>query len=215
MWITRAGTVSVRSRLANRVAGACLASLVVGLVGQDTNKLRSDRPPLRGRVIDAQRQPVAGAIVLLKSSGQRQAIMTMTARDGQYKFWDLSAGIDYELRAEHESLSSVVTPLRVSDPQERVFIELQVVPQIQFDEISEQAGINFTLRNAAEGYFHMPETMVAGVAALDYNNDGCTDIYWAWLLCDDAKLIADHALASGEYPFWGRESGGYEHIPGF
>lgn len=164
--------------MANRVASLCLASLVVGLVGQDMNQSQSDRPSLRGKVIDEQRQPVAGAIVLLKSSGQRQARMTMTSGGGQYSFRDPSVGIDYELRTEHKGLSSTVTPLRLSDPRERVFIELQLEPQIQFDEISEQAGIDFTLRNAAEGQFHMPETMVSGVAAVDYDNDGCTDIYF-------------------------------------
>jgi enediyne biosynthesis protein E4 len=34
------------------------------------------------------------------------------------------------------------------------------------------------LQNSASGRFHSIELMVAGVAAFDFNNDGCTDIYF-------------------------------------
>ena len=50
--------------------------------------------------------------------------------------------------------------------------------QIQFEDIASDAGVNFTLRNSASGRFHQIELMVAGVAAFDYNNDGCQDIYF-------------------------------------
>ncbi|MGH9664838.1 MAG: CRTAC1 family protein [Bryobacteraceae bacterium] len=50
--------------------------------------------------------------------------------------------------------------------------------QISFDEIAKQAGLNFTLRNAARGEYRQVELMPGGVAAFDYNNDGCTDIFF-------------------------------------
>jgi len=50
--------------------------------------------------------------------------------------------------------------------------------QIRFEEIAPRAGLNFELRNGASGRFWQPELMVAGVAAFDYNNDGCTDIFF-------------------------------------
>ncbi len=50
--------------------------------------------------------------------------------------------------------------------------------QIQFEDVAGRAGVDFTLRNAAAGRFHQIELMVAGVAAFDYNNDGCQDIYF-------------------------------------
>jgi hypothetical protein len=34
------------------------------------------------------------------------------------------------------------------------------------------------LKNAASGQFHQPELMAGGVAAFDYNNDGCMDIFF-------------------------------------
>ncbi len=49
---------------------------------------------------------------------------------------------------------------------------------IRFDEIAQKAGLQFTLRNAAAGQFHQIELTGGGVAVLDYNNDGCTDIFF-------------------------------------
>jgi hypothetical protein len=50
--------------------------------------------------------------------------------------------------------------------------------QITFDEIAARAGLKFTLKNGAQNQYRQIELMPGGVAALDYNNDGCTDIYF-------------------------------------
>ena len=52
-------------------------------------------------------------------------------------------------------------------------------PSIRFDEVAASAGLNFVLRNGASGQFHQIELTGGGVAAFDYNNDGCTDIFFA------------------------------------
>ena len=52
------------------------------------------------------------------------------------------------------------------------------VSSIQFEDIAKKAGVNFVLRNGATGGFHQPELMLGGVAVLDYNSDGCMDIYF-------------------------------------
>lgn len=50
--------------------------------------------------------------------------------------------------------------------------------QIRFEDIAKKSGLNFTLRNSASGQFRQVELMPGGVAALDYDNDGCTDIFF-------------------------------------
>jgi hypothetical protein len=49
---------------------------------------------------------------------------------------------------------------------------------IRFEDIAAKAGLNFALHNGAAGQFHQPELMVGGVGVLDYNNDGCMDIFF-------------------------------------
>src|SRR5215469_11422078 len=48
--------------------------------------------------------------------------------------------------------------------------------QIQFRDITAQAGIHFTHNNGAFGKKWLPETMGPGCAFLDYDNDGYPDI---------------------------------------
>jgi hypothetical protein len=62
-----------------------------------------------------------------------------------------------------------------------LFLAAAVAPlgaQIRFEEIAARAGLSFELRNGASGRLHQVELMTAGVAAFDFNNDGCTDIYF-------------------------------------
>src|ERR1035441_4847224 len=50
--------------------------------------------------------------------------------------------------------------------------------QIRFEEIAGKAHLDFQLKNGASGRFRQPELMAGGVAAFDYNNDGCMDIFF-------------------------------------
>ena len=47
---------------------------------------------------------------------------------------------------------------------------------VQFVDITRQAGIRFQHNSGAFGQKYLPETMGAGCAFLDYNNDGWQDI---------------------------------------
>ena len=63
-----------------------------------------------------------------------------------------------------------------------LFIILLVYPlfssaAIQFVDVTEEASINFHHINGAEGAFHLPETLGAGGAFFDADNDGFLDIY--------------------------------------
>ncbi len=51
--------------------------------------------------------------------------------------------------------------------------------QVRFDEIAAKSGLHFQVNNGATGRFRQVELMTGGVAAFDYNNDGCADIYFA------------------------------------
>jgi len=48
---------------------------------------------------------------------------------------------------------------------------------IRFEEIAEKAGLNFVTNNSPTPNKNQPETMVAGVALLDYDRDGYLDVY--------------------------------------
>ena len=57
------------------------------------------------------------------------------------------------------------------------FPVLSIEPSIHFTDVTDAAGIRFTHANGAMGEFHLPETLGAGGAFLDYDNDGYLDLY--------------------------------------
>jgi hypothetical protein len=75
-------------------------------------------------------------------------------------------------------MASPSRPLRFASAEERAAINLTLAAPIEFEEIAARAGLKFTLRNGAGGKFLQPEIMIAGVAALDYNSDGCMDVFF-------------------------------------
>ena len=50
---------------------------------------------------------------------------------------------------------------------------------IRFEEVASKARLKFEFRNGESGDFHQIELTGGGVAAFDYNNDRCTDIFFA------------------------------------
>jgi hypothetical protein len=53
-----------------------------------------------------------------------------------------------------------------------------VDPVIRFEDVASRAGLNFVLRNGAAGNHYQIETMVSGVVAFDYDEDGRVDLYF-------------------------------------
>jgi enediyne biosynthesis protein E4 len=132
---------------------------------------------VQGRVLGRDARPVSGAVVALTpaTGSARKAILTLTAGDGAYSFTGLEPGTEYELKADSETLSSLGIQVRAP----MAGVNLTVAPSIEFEDVASRAGLNFTLRNGATGRFYQPEIMLGGVAAFDYNNDGCTDIFFS------------------------------------
>ena len=52
---------------------------------------------------------------------------------------------------------------------------LPIESPIHFTDVTDSAGIHFTHTDGAAGEFHLPETLGAGGAFLDYDNDGDLD----------------------------------------
>jgi hypothetical protein len=50
--------------------------------------------------------------------------------------------------------------------------------QLRFEEIGARSGLVFRLQNGAAGAFHQIELMPGGAAAIDYDNDGCFDLFF-------------------------------------
>src|ERR1700730_8847525 len=51
-------------------------------------------------------------------------------------------------------------------------------PKIVFENILKSSGIRYVTDNSVTPNKHQIETMLAGVAVFDYNNDGLPDIYF-------------------------------------
>ncbi len=56
-------------------------------------------------------------------------------------------------------------------------VSLSSFAAVQFVDVTAEAGINFQHINGAEGAYHLPETLGAGGAFFDADNDGYLDIY--------------------------------------
>ena len=50
-------------------------------------------------------------------------------------------------------------------------------PALPFADVTDEAGLQFEHRNAAEGEFYLPEIVGAGLAWIDYDRDGDIDLY--------------------------------------
>lgn len=56
--------------------------------------------------------------------------------------------------------------------------EVSRADPIRFQDMAREAGIDFVLQNCETDRKHLVETMLGGVAAFDYDNDGRVDIYF-------------------------------------
>lgn len=117
----------------------------------------------------------AGTRVTLTNRASARAITVLADTQGRYRFAGLPGGeywleADFEGRiARRQNVHLTATPLA---------LDLTLIPAFQFEDIAPRGGLNFVLHNGATGRFYQPEIMLGGVAAIDYNNDGCVDIFF-------------------------------------
>src|SRR5581483_6157172 len=70
-----------------------------------------------------------------------------------------------------------------------------------FSEVADQVGLDFQHYNGATGQYYLPEIMGAGVALLDFDNDGDLDIF----LTQGTVLDPQHKPAETLFPWRGAE----------
>ena len=75
--------------------------------------------------------------------------------------------------------------------------DVAAVPQVELTDITAESGIAFTQTSGAYGDKLLPETMGGGVALLDYDNDGDSDIlfvnstHWPWKVEGTLRVPSD------------------------
>jgi len=93
--------------------------LSAGLFGQEqTRKEKREEARLRsvmGMVVDAQEQPVSGAVVQLKDMRTLQVRSFITQGDGQYHFSGLSRDIEYQVTAKSGDMTAAARTLSIFD----------------------------------------------------------------------------------------------------
>lgn len=66
----------------------------------------------------------------------------------------------------------------VEPPRAPEAVASDALPNVRFADVTTEAGIDFVHVNGMSGRKLLPETMGSGVAALDYDGDGLTDLFF-------------------------------------
>jgi protocatechuate 3,4-dioxygenase beta subunit len=81
---------------------------------------------LQGTVRDPGGKLLEGAVVQLKNTKTLQVRSFITQQDGNYHFHGLGTNVDYEVKADHNGLSSDVRRLSSFDTRTKAVINLTV-----------------------------------------------------------------------------------------
>lgn len=106
-----------------------LATLALAFSLPAQDKRANEDPTSRsveGIVSDPGNKPVEGAVVQLKDSKTLQIRSFYTTADGAYHFSGLSTSVDYELKAEHNGVSSGTKTLSNFDNRKTATINLKL-----------------------------------------------------------------------------------------
>ena len=102
----------------------CFATAVFSF---QKNKSEDDKLRMvHGAVMDAQDNPVVGAVVQLKNAKTLQVRSFITQEKGTYQFHGLDPNVDYSLRAEYQGASSSTRNLSAFDSRKQPAIDLKI-----------------------------------------------------------------------------------------
>lgn len=117
------------------LCAACAAGLFLGndVLGTNAsadqkNKNIEDTSTreVEGRVTNAANQPVADAVVQLKNTKTLQIRSFITQTDGNYHFAGLQADVEYQLKADHDGVSSSWKTLSVFNSKKNPVINFKL-----------------------------------------------------------------------------------------
>jgi hypothetical protein len=113
----------------------CLVLLLFGVnvflgaplgADQKSKNVDSTTRTVEGRVTNAANQPVANAVVQLKNTKTLQIRSFITQADGSYHFAGLQTDVEYQVKADHEGVSTSWKTLSVFNSKKTPIINLKL-----------------------------------------------------------------------------------------
>lgn len=117
---------TIRARAAY-LAIVCLAAVFAGgVLTAQSGTGESTTRTVEGRVTNAENQPVANAVVQLKNTKTLQIRSFITQEDGNYHFAGLQTDVEYQLKADHDGVSTSWKTLSVFNSKKTPVINLKL-----------------------------------------------------------------------------------------
>jgi len=121
-------TRPLSSRLLALTASVALVMSSAALVAQSKKQKQEDANArsLEGFVVDPQDNAVEGAIVKLEDMRTLQVRSFFTKEDGKYHFSGLKTEVEYQVRADHDTVTSGWKRLSIFDARKVADIKLKL-----------------------------------------------------------------------------------------
>jgi len=113
-------------------AVAALLSICLAAAALPFDKKSAEEEKLRmvqGAVLDAQENPVVGAVVQLKNTKTLQIRSFITQDKGLYQFHGLDPNVDYTLKAQSPAGASAERTLSSFDSRKQPVLNLKIEPK--------------------------------------------------------------------------------------
>jgi hypothetical protein len=106
---------------------ACLAAVVAcGVLTAQSGVSASETRTVEGRVTNAENQAVENAVVQLKNTKTLQIRSFITQQDGSYHFAGLQTDVEYQVKADHDGVSTSWKTLSVFNSKKTPVINLKL-----------------------------------------------------------------------------------------